>query len=136
MKYKLAKLVLFSAATVYAAATVAGKPDAGEEKNDTTQNADMAYVDSVHQWGPWGLDIEPAAGGLTQQTTQALNSRETTLTLRVNSISALAPQRPVILNQSVPATPVPTITPAPVIPGITTISPNVPIPVGGPNDGF
>lgn len=91
--------------------------------NDSSGPA-TAYVDSIHQWGAWALDIEPAAGGLQRQTTQPLNARGTKLTLRTNSISALAPAPPANTNQ--PAIPVaPTPTPPPVTP-----------PIGGPADGL
>lgn len=83
-----------------------------------------AYVDSIHKWGAWELDIEPAAGGLQQPPTQALNARDSRVTLRTNSIAALAPQRQGTVT---PPTPVPTITP---------ISPAIPVPIGGPGDGF
>ncbi len=89
-------------------------------------NNDTVYIDSVHQWGAWSLDIEPAAGGLQADTTQALNARNSKLSLRTNSISALSPQLPDTII--VPA-PLPT---TPTSPGITPINPTVPIPVGGP----
>lgn len=95
---------------------------------------DLAYVDSVHKWGAWGLDIEPAAGGLSQLTTQALNARDSKVALRTNSISALAPGRGAI--PATPATPtapgVPATPAIPATPTITPINPSVPIPVGGP----
>ncbi|MBE9560659.1 MAG: hypothetical protein IMF15_07705 [Proteobacteria bacterium] len=94
---------------------------------------DLAYVDSVHKWGAWGLDIEPAAGGLSQPTTQALNARNSKVALRTNSISALAPpassKSPVIFES--PSTP---IVP-PVVP-VTPPSPPVTPPIGGPTDGL
>lgn len=98
---------------------------------------DLAYVDSVHKWGAWGLDIEPAAGGLSQSTTQALNARDSKVALRTNSISALAPgggATPAIpATPAVPATPTAPAVPAiPAIPTVTPMSPNSPIPVGAP----
>ena len=101
-------------------------------------NENNAYVDSVHHWGPWELDIEPAAGGLKAQTTQVLNARDSKVRLRTNSFSALAPpQRPETITR--PPTPLPITPSAPVMPSaptLTPISPNIPIPVGGPGDGF
>lgn len=96
---------------------------------------EVAYVDSVHKWGAWELDIEPAAGGLSQPSTQPLSARNSKVSLRTNSISALAPQQ--TANPVLPITP-PITTPTPVIPtipGITPISPSVPIPTGGPGAG-
>ena len=55
-----------------------------------------AYVDSIHQWGAWDLDIEPAAGGLQQASTQALNARDSRASVRTNSFSALV--RPAALS--------------------------------------
>ena len=100
-----------------------------------TSDSATDYVDSVHSWGAWALDIEPAAGGIQPQATQPLNARETRVSLRTNSISALSPQRalPDVITPNGP-TPVPT-TPAPTAPSaptITPISPDIPIPSGGP----
>ena len=98
-----------------------------------------AYTDSVHNWGAWALDIEPAAGGLQATGTQPLNARSAKLSLRTNSIAALSPRRvpgDVARPQSPMPTPTPVIPTAPAIPTITPISPNVPIPNSAPNDGF
>lgn len=106
----------------------------------TEEETGPAYVDSIHSWGAWELDIEPAAGGLTPPSNQALKARDTKVTLRTNSITALAP--PITLNApmppSIPSTP-PSLPPvAPVtpptiyIPTVTSVSPTVPIPVGAP----
>ncbi len=97
----------------------------------TADVAESTFVDSVHKWGAWELDIEPAAGGLNQSSTQPLNARSSKVTLRTNSISALAPQpAPQITNPPAPiAPPLPTM---PTIPSITPINPSVPIPTGGP----
>jgi hypothetical protein len=89
-------------------------------------STETAYVDSIHQWGAWELDIEPAAGGITPASTKALNARDPKVSFRINSIAALAPNA----LQTTPA-PAP-----PTIPTIRPISPSVPIPVGGPSDGF
>ena len=88
----------------YTTASIAETPDLNTSEN---------YVDSITTWGAWELDIEPAAGGLKQPETQALKARDSKITVRTNSFSALAPQ--------------PTITP----PGPPT-RPEF----GGPSDGF
>lgn len=107
----------------------------------SAEESTISYVDSVHNWGAWGLDIEPAAGGLSQPATQALNARNTKVALRTNSISALAPpaspKSPVVFSPpSAPIVPtvVPVTPPTPPVtpPSVTAISPNVPIPVGAP----
>jgi hypothetical protein len=95
-----AKLILITALMLATSASVA------EESN-------IAYVDSVHKWGAWNLDIEPAAGGLQQPSTKALNTRDTKVVLRTNSFSALAPPA----SPKSPATPVTPIAP-PVTPPI------------------
>jgi len=111
------KLILSTAILITASASIA-------------EESDIAYIDSVQKWGAWELDIEPAAGGLRQPTTKALNARDSKVVLRTNSFSALAP--PLIPNTPIaPGTPI-----TPTLPTITPINPNVPIPVGGPNDGF
>lgn len=101
---------------------IAAAPSMADEFN-------IAYVDSVHKWGAWELDIEPAAGGLSQPATQALNARGSKVTPRTNSFSALAPPQ----REQIPVLPIiPPVTP----PTMTPISPNVPIPSSAPNDGF
>ena len=100
------------------------------------EELNMAYVDSVHKWGAWELDIEPAAGGLSQTQTQALNARNSKVTLRTNSIAALAPKRATPAIPASPAVPgapgAPAVPAIPATPAITPIHPSVPIPVGGP----
>ena len=95
----------------------------------TNDNTTSAFVDSVHQWGAWGLDIEPAAGGLQQPTTQSLNARAAKVDLRTNSISALAPRdrSPVIFTPSPSPSPAPSAPPLPV-------TPPIPPGKGGPAD--
>ncbi len=96
------------------------------------EDDNVAYVDSVLKWGAWELDIEPAAGGISAPTTRALNARGSKVTLRTNSISALAPpalpKSPVI-----PATPSTPIAP-PIIPA--TPPPLVTPTIAGPADGI
>ena len=133
-KRLLTGLCLISASFFLTAASVAATNE--NSAHDYNKSTDV-YVDSVHQWGPWGLDIEPAAGGLQEQTTQALKTRDSKVRLRTNSISALAPQRPETITRA-PA-PFPVAPPAPVkptVPTITPISPRIPVPIGGPGDGF
>ena len=75
----------------------------------SNQEETTNYIDSVTGWGAWELDIEPAAGGLTPTTTQAINARASKVSLRTNSISALAGIPPVptqIPPVQTPATPV------------------------------
>ena len=103
----------------------------------TTESSDTtAYVDSVHQWGAWELDIEPAAGGITQPGTQPMNGRSARVAFRTNSFSAIAPTAPSTPTPPITDTPVPTPpinTPPPIyIPPVTNISPSVPVPVGAP----
>jgi len=107
------------------------------------EDDNVAYVDSVFKWGAWELDIEPAAGGISPPTPRALNARGAKITLRTNSIAALAPSAPVPgggtpSNPIVPGTPVPppVIPIPPTGPTIIPISPNIPIPVGGPGGGY
>lgn len=73
------------------------------------------YVDSITQWGAWELDIEPAAGGLKKAETRALYTRDSKVTVRTNSFSALSPARTAGAQPPTPPT-----TP----------------PFGGPSDGF
>ncbi len=126
-----AKLSFILATAAYAATVLAGAP---------TSDTNTAYVDSINQWGAWELDIEPAAGGLQQLSTQALNARDANISLRANSINALRANGTATLSDTTRVTPAIPATPAnpgatPIIP-ITPINPSVPIPVGAPNDGF
>ena len=101
-------------------------------------DADTAeYVDSVTKWGAWELDIEPAAGGLQQSSNPVINARESKVTLRTNSIAALAPQRPGPPTQTAPVifSPSPTPIVPPVVP-VTPPPPPVTPPIGGPADGL
>ena len=102
------KLSFAVVALAYTTASIAASPD---------QNTSENYVDSITTWGAWELDIEPAAGGLRQSETLALKARDSKITVRTNSFSALAPNAPPMVP------PVPTLRP---------ISPNVPIPIGNP----
>jgi len=99
-----------------------------------------AYVDSVKKWGAWGLGIEPAAGGIQPPSTQPLKARNTNLSLRTNSISALAPRRTASMAGSTAptnfapsgATPVTTFSPPP-SPNIIPVNPGATIPSGNGN---
>ena len=98
----------------------------------TTENT--AFVDSVHNWGAWALDIEPAAGGLQTPGTQPLHARTARVSLRTNSMSALAPSRP---QSEIMVTPSPNPTPRTPTPSAPTPPPPpVTPPVGGPADGL
>ena len=79
-----------------------------------------AYVDSVHHWGAWELDIEPAAGGITPATTQALSDRGARVAFRTNSFSAISPTA---VEQPVAQAPVPT---PPVTPPPPPVTPPIP----------
>lgn len=118
------KLVFFTAATLSTTAVIAGSPTP-EEATKTK------YVDSIHQWGAWELDIEPAAGGIQQQSTQPLSTRGSQVVLRTNSVAAVAPRRPATFTNTVTTPTV--VPPVPVIPPVT---PPVTPPFGGPADGL
>ena len=71
-----------------------------------------AYVDSVHHWGAWELDIEPAAGGITPAAAQPLSDRGARVSFRTNSFSAISPSAPT--PTTVTGTPItPTTAPTP-----------------------
>ena len=98
---------------------------AGATSVSNADEASVVYVDSVLKWGAWELDIEPAAGGISPAKTRALNTRNSKVVLRTNSIAALAPpaspKPPVIpTTPSTPIAPpvVPVTPPPPVIPAI------------------
>jgi len=115
---------------VTAIATCASIVNAGTPATDDESNS-QAYVDSIHQWGPWELDIEPAAGGLKAESAGPLSARESTLSLRTNSISALSPPQPISAIPVVPVAPViPVVPVVPVIPTPPT-APPVPTAPGG-----
>jgi len=129
---KLAVIIMLMTSSTISVAELKWKT-AEEVAAEEAAEAEVAYVDSVKSWGAWELDIEPAAGGLTPPSTGALNARNSKVTVRTNSFSALAPPQ----TPPIPSTPINPVVPVPVPPPtITNISTNVPIPVGGPNDGF
>jgi len=130
-----ARVIFIIAATAYATIATAGTTN---EVKKTAENT-TAYVDSVFQWGAWELDIEPAAGGSQTATTHPLQTRESSVTFRTNSISALAPLQPAGAKSVVPEVPVvipvipPPVTPPVIlIPVVVPISTNVPVPTGAP----
>ena len=90
-----ARLVITTLALSFASTSNAAWKNSADEAPE--------YVDSIHKWGAWELDIEPAAGGLQQPASQALKARDSKVSLRTNSVSALAPQRPAI--PAIPAAP-------------------------------
>ncbi len=100
------------------------------QDSDENSESEVAYVDSVTKWGAWELDIEPAAGGLTPPSTGALNARNSKVTLRTNSIAALAPptKPPAIIQSPIIPPVIPAAPPAPPVP----VTP----PIGGPTDGL
>lgn len=125
---KASQLVLATVIMSFASTSIAAwRGDA--DKDD--------YVDSVTKWGAWELDIEPAAGGLQQSSSQIINARDSKVTLRTNSIAALAPQRPGPPTQTAPVifSPSPTPIVPPVVP-VTPPPPPVTPPIGGPADGL
>jgi len=92
---------------------------------------ETVYVDSVHKWGAWALDIEPAAGGLQASNTLPLYARDAKVSLRTNSIAALMPPLNTVPNQPT----VPTVPQIPITP--PTVTPPSPPPgFGGPADGL
>ncbi len=126
-------LLLVSLSLVFSSGSVAAQ-DATPEDIAAQKSEATAFVDSVHEWGAWGLDIEPAAGGIQPQSTGPLNARGSKLSLRTNSIAALAPKRPPVpINNPPQPTPVAPpeipVTPPPPPPPVTP-------PVGGPTDGL
>jgi hypothetical protein len=120
---KASRLVLATVIMSFAGTSIAAW------KGDTDKDD---YVDSVTKWGAWELDIEPAAGGLQQSSSQIINARDSKVTLRTNSIAALAPQRPGIpATPAVPAVPAIPATPTtPAVPAVPAIpaAPNIPAP--------
>ena len=123
---KTAQLVLTALTLSFATTSIAAWKNSADEAPE--------YVDSIHKWGAWELDIEPAAGGLQQSSSQVLNARDSKVSLRTNSVSALAPQRPAIpatpATPAIPAVPATPTTPAiPAIPAIPAL-PTMPAPPG------
>ena len=98
----------------------------------TSESPTLAYVDSVKTWGAWNLDIQPAAGGIPTPSAQPLKARGTQLRLRTNSFTALAPIRSGVGSPPVAPPPAPVV----FVPIVTPIGPGVPVPIGGPSDGF
>jgi hypothetical protein len=128
------KLAMITALVSVSAASIAG-PTIPGPKWQPDEEEEVVYVDSVTKWGAWELDIEPAAGGIELASPRAMGPRDSKVALRTNSIAELGPPT----NSTTSPTPVPpTPTPTPPVtpPTITPISPSVPIPVGGPSDGF
>lgn len=114
---KNSKLLLAAVTLAFTTASTAAWRDSS---NDAPE-----YVDSINKWGAWELDIEPAAGGLPQPSAQVLNARESKVSLRTNSVSALSPSIPhVSASASVPVPPKRPVVPPRVGPvGPTTFAP-------------
>lgn len=128
----VAKLAMITTMMSVAAASIAG-PTIPGPKWQPDEEEEVVYVDSVTKWGAWELDIEPAAGGLALPSPRAMGARDSKVALRTNSIAELGPS-PGASTTPPPPTPMPMPPAGP--PTITPISPSVPIPVGGPSDGF
>ncbi len=106
---------------------------ASAKSSDNDDEDTTAYVDSIHKWGAWELDIEPAAGGVQPATGQPVLARGSRVYLRTNSISALAPPPPKVMP---PTTFAPNgsitgqkFTPPP-SPNINPAGPSTPLPTG------
>ncbi len=70
------------------------QPDQARQAGlDCHQSKNTAYVDSVYSWGPWGLDVEPAAGGI-HPSVRPLIARTAKIRLRTDSTAAIAPVAP------------------------------------------
>jgi len=128
MKYtnnKLTTLTRLMLKRCLLAASIAATTNVIAATDDSVQTA---YVDSVHNWGAWELDIEPAAGGVQAAELQPLNARSANVALRTNSFSALAPPAPqpeiIIASPQVPT---------PVIPPTPPVTPPI---GGGPADNL
>ena len=131
---KLAVIIMLMTSSTISVAELKWKTAEEVAAEEAAKN-EVAYVDSVKSWGAWELDIEPAAGGLTPPSTGPLNTRNSKVTVRTNSFSALAPTptTPVAaapVQPVVPTPPVVPVTPPPVTP------PPVTPPLGGPASGI
>jgi len=105
---------------------------------DQNTGKSVAYVDSIHKWGAWELDLEPAAGGISPPGTRPLAARDTKVQLRSNSFSGLGPSVTIAERPATPVNPVIPVNPTPpptTPPVVTPPAPVVP-PIGGPADGL
>ena len=102
---------------------------------DQSTGGSVAYVDSIHSWGAWELDLEPAAGGVMPRGTQPLQPRDTRVQLRTNSFSGLGPSVTIAERPATPVNPVNPVPPPVTPPVVTPPAPVVP-PIGGPADGL
>ena len=128
-KYIAAIICICLSSTSYAAWKT--DEEVAAEKAEKAEKA-TAYADSVHQWGAWELDIEPAAGGITPAATQPLSDRGARVAFRTNSFSAIAPTAPAAPTPPITDTPIPTppiYTPPPVTPPIPA-APTISAPPG------
>lgn len=95
----------------------------------------VAYVDSIHKWGAWELDLEPAAGGISPPGTRPLAARDTKVQVRPNSFSGLGSSVTIAERPVTPVNPVNPVPPPVTPPVVTPPAPVVP-PIGGPADGL
>lgn len=90
---------------------------------NSATDSDENFVDSVHEWGAWELGLEPAAGGPSPSSNQALVVRGPGVNFRPNENSAFAP-----VKRPVPNTPFDATT--------GTFTPGLPISSGSPADNW
>ncbi len=121
---KLFQITNYLLVRLLIAALCAGFTGIAGAATDDSDTSATAYVDSIHKWGAWELDIEPAAGGLQAPGNQPMLARNSKVNLRTNSIAALAPTAPATVITRAPAPVIPPVTapvrpPAPVTPPVT-----------------
>lgn len=121
----------FSALLAAAAILVSFNSLAADQKTGNS----VAYVDSIHKWGAWELDLEPAAGGISPPGTRPLAARDTKVQLRPNSFSGLGSSVTIAERPAAPVNPVNPVPPPVTPPVVTPPAPVVP-PIGGPADGL
>jgi hypothetical protein len=131
-KYASLVRLLSAALLILPFASVDAADDSATGKGDADKSATVAYVDSVQKWGAWELDIEPAAGGLQASATRPLNVRNAKISLRTNSMAALAPPKGASKPPGGTSPPVipPPVTPPPSITPPLPAAPTTPAPPG------
>lgn len=83
-------------------------------------------ADCVFDWGAWGLDIEPAAGGISHSSGQIIKPLIPQFSLTTNSTAALAP------TEIPPVVTPPPVNTAPPSPNTRPYKPGEPIATGTP----